>query len=291
VTTTVVLPAYRAWATLPAVMDALRPQVERPGRELVLVESSGVVDAHELERRWPWAQVITPAHRTLPGAARNLALERSRSDLVAFIDADALPEPEWLDELERALTPEVDAVAGAVVNGTPGSAIGTSGYLLEFVEWTPMRRGTPEHGATCNLLVRRGALERLGGFPAELWPGEDTVVTFRLSERGGLAFAASARIRHLNRTRMADFVGHQYRLGVSFSEVCRQVDFPAREFTRLPLAPAAGMLRIPWLFRRLTAWDARALAPTGVLPTLLVGACSWSIGLTVGAARGMRRSG
>jgi GT2 family glycosyltransferase len=285
VRTTVIVPAYRAWDTLPATLDALRPQVERPDRELVLVESSGTATAEQLRRRWPWAEVISLPSRVLPGEARNLALERARGELIAFTDADAVPEPEWLDELERALGPDVDAVAGAVVNGTPRSAVGTSGYLLEFAAWLPGRAGGPTHGATCNLLIRRESLRRLGGFRADLWPGEDTVVTFRVGEQGRLAFAPHARVRHLNRTRFLELLRHQYRLGSSFSAVCREVDFPLRSAARLPFALVAGPLRVPSLWLRLARW--RALPPhhPRLVPVALAAGGAWSAGLTSAAVR------
>jgi len=285
VRTTVIVPAYQAWATLPATLAALRPQVERPDRELVLVESTGTATADELQQRWPWAHVLSLGSRTLPGTARNLALEHAHGELIAFTDADAIPEPDWLDELERALGPDVDAVAGAVVNGTPGSAVGTSGYLLEFGAWLPGRRGAPPHGATCNLLVRRDALERLGGFRSDLWPGEDTVVTFRLGEQGRLAFAPQARVSHLNRTRFLDLLRHQYRLGASFSAVCREIDFPLRSATRLPFSLVAGPLRVPSLWVRLARWRALPRGHPRLLPLALAAGGAWSAGLTTAAVR------
>jgi GT2 family glycosyltransferase len=282
---TVVVPAWEAWETLPAAMESLRPQVDRLDRELVLVESSGVIDAHALELRWPWARVLRLPERTLPGRARNLAVAQAQGELIAFIDADAVPEPGWLDELERGLHPDADAVAGAVVNGTPSSAVGTAGYLLEFAEWFPARSGFPRHGATCNLLIRRDALARAGGFPPELWPGEDTVVTLPIAKRGSLAFAPAARVRHLNRTRFVDFLSHQFRLGLSFSEVCARVPFPNGEWARLPLAPFSGVLRIPWLWRRLRKWRALPRGQSALWPAVCVGSCAWGVGLTAAALR------
>jgi glycosyltransferase involved in cell wall biosynthesis len=280
---TVVVPAYRAWRTLPRVLEALRAEVDRPDRELVLVESTGGVPAKELEERWPWATVVTLAARTLPGTARNLAVARAGGELIAFTDADALPEPGWLDELERKLGPGIDAVAGGIVNGTPESAIGTSGFLLEFSDWLPQRPGSPSHGATCNLLVTRGALERIGGFATDLWPGEDTVFTFPLGEEGRLAFAPDARVRHLNRTGLLDYLGHQVRLGFSFSEVCGRIEFPYGRYTRLPFAPLTGIVRVARLWRRLTGWELRPRS-SALLP-LLVGSTAWAAGLTAGAVR------
>jgi hypothetical protein len=53
--TTVVIPAYAAWETLPAVLDALEPQARRGDREVIVVESSG--DGAETRlARWPWVR-------------------------------------------------------------------------------------------------------------------------------------------------------------------------------------------------------------------------------------------
>lgn len=71
--TSVIVPAYQAWATLPAALEALRAQVDRPDRELVLVESSGDAPQQELAERWPWARVIASKERMLPDLAQNHA--------------------------------------------------------------------------------------------------------------------------------------------------------------------------------------------------------------------------
>jgi glycosyltransferase involved in cell wall biosynthesis len=287
VRTSVVIAAYDAWETLPQVLEALRPQVEaRSDRELVLVESSQTHTAAELERRWPWLRAVVPSARMWPGEARNLGAEQVRGELVAFTDADAIPEPHWLDELERALQPGTDAVAGVVLNGTPKSVLGTSDYLLEFAAWIPGRSGAPLHGATCNLLVRRDVLFERGGFSTDIWPGEDTVFTFPLGEAGLLAFAPAARVRHLNRTRLREVVRHQYALGLAFRDVCHEVAFPHRTFMRLPLALVAGPLRIPVLWYRLVRWRRVPRASAVLVPVALTIGCAWSAGATVAGVRG-----
>ncbi|MDX6386881.1 MAG: hypothetical protein QOD85_683 [Gaiellaceae bacterium] len=285
--TSVVIPAYDSWETLPQVLEALRPQVEaRSDRELILVESSQTHTAAELEGRWPWLRAVTPSTRMWPGEARNVGAEQVRGELVAFTDADAIPEPDWLDELERALQPGTDVVAGVVLNGTPESVLGTSDYLLEFAAWIPGRAGAPLHGATCNLLVRRDVLFERGGFPTDIWPGEDTVFTFPLGEAGRLTFAPAARVRHLNRTRFGEIVRHQYALGLAFRDVCRAVAFPHREFMRLPLALVAGPLRVPVLWYRLLRWRTVPRASAVLVPVALTIGCAWSAGATVAAVRG-----
>jgi cellulose synthase/poly-beta-1,6-N-acetylglucosamine synthase-like glycosyltransferase len=276
--TTVVIPAYAAWETLPAVLDALEPQARRGDREVIVVESSG--DGAEARlARWPWVRLVALPERTLPGRARNLAAEVARGDRLAFLDADAVPARDWLDALEAALGPDVDAVAGAVVNGTPRSPVGTAGYLLEFADWLPRRRGPILHAATCNLLVRREALERAGGFAEDVWPGEDTILTFGLAAEGRLAFEPAARVRHLNRTRLGEFLRHQRRLGRAFAHVCARVDFPHRALGRPRAAPLAGPFRLGALAIRLAPQPREAAAALALLPVLAAGVAAWAVGL------------
>lgn len=278
VRTSVILPAYHAWDTLPVALEALRPQVDRPDRELVLVESSGDASQQELAERWPWARVIAPAERMLPGRARNLAAREARGELLAFTDADAVVEPDWLDELERALTDGVDGVAGAVLNGSPHSVIGTADYLLEFSDWLPRPRLPLLHGATCNLLLRSAVLDGTG-FPEDVWPGEDTIVTFRLGAEGRLAFAPRARIRHAGRTRFRDFLRHQSQLGGAFATVCETVEFPYGGLARRRYGPLLPGFRLVAVAVRMRGNPAAIKDALRVSPLLAIGAVAWSTGL------------
>ncbi|MGH3029840.1 MAG: glycosyltransferase family 2 protein [Gaiellaceae bacterium] len=277
--TSVIIPAFRAWATLPAVLDALRPQIEGHDRQVVVVESSGTLSAVELEGRWPWARFLLLAEQTLPGRGRNLGADVSEGELLAFLDADAIPEPDWLEQLEGAVAPGIDAVAGSVVNGTPRSRVGTAGYLLEFADWLPSEQGPLLHAVTCNLLVRRAAFQELGGFHEDVFPGEDTIFTFPLAGSGRLAFAPRARVRHLNRTGLREFLRHQRRLGVAYAHVCARVDFPHRWTGR----PAFALLGVPFrlaaLGRQLHGHRSEAAQALRLLPLLALGLIAWAAGL------------
>jgi GT2 family glycosyltransferase len=282
--TAVVIPSYRAWATLPAVLDALRPQIEGRAREAIVVDSSDERLGPELEHRWPWVRFLLLPERTLPGRARNLGAREVQGEWLAFLDADAIPEPDWLDELERASAPEVDAVAGSVANGTPRSAVGTAGYLLEFADWLPSTRGALLHGVTCNLLVRRTVFDERGGFLEDVFPGEDTIFTFPLARQRRLGFAPAANVRHVNRTSLRDYLRHQRRLGAAFAEVCARVDFPHRVMGRPALAPLGVPFRLAALGRRLLRHPREGLQAVLLLPLLVLGLVAWATG--VAGARG-----
>jgi GT2 family glycosyltransferase len=275
----VIVPAFQAWKTLPVMLEALRPQIEGRPRETIVIESSGELRGPELERRWPWVRFLTLPEQTLPGRARNLGVREASGECLAFIDADAIPEADWLDRLEEALAPGVDAVAGSVVNGTPRSGVGTAGYLLEFADWLPSARGPLLHAVTCNLVVRRATFEERGGFDEDVFPGEDTIFTFPLAVSGRLAFAPRARVRHLNRTGLRDFLRHQRRLGAAYAAVCARVDFPHRWTGRPALAPLGVPFRLAALGRQLHRHPREALQALRLLPLLALGLVAWAAGL------------
>lgn len=288
----VVVPAWRAWATLPTVLDALAPQVVgRPGREAVVVDSSGDGTPERIRSGWPWVRVVALAERTLPGRARNLGVAATGAEVVAFLDADAVPAPGWLDALEAAMGAGWDAVAGAVANGTPASRVGTAMWLLEFSEWLPGRRGRPGHAASCNLAVRREVLEAAGGFPEDLWPGEDTVLSVPLARGGRLGFAPAALVYHHNRTRPRDLFAHQVRLGAAFRSVCATVPFRWGWVARRPLAPLAAALRALAVGRRVLGDRDARWAALRSAPWMAVGLAAWAAGLALGSAEGEGRGG
>jgi GT2 family glycosyltransferase len=273
----VIIPAYRAWSTLAVVLDALAPQLG-PSREAVLVDSTADDSSSDVEARWPWLRVITTPQRLFPGQARNLGATHARGQLLAFLDADAVPSANWLDRLEEALTNELDAVAGGILNGTPDSRIGTAQYLLEFSEAFPRRPRPLRHAASANLLVRRDRFEALGGFPDELRAGEDTVMTFSLAGRRRLAFAPTATVQHLNRTELGPFLANQRRQGAALVAICSMVPYPNRWVCRGPALLLAGPLRLLALARVLLYNPAQAKQALRALPQLLLGTAAWVLG-------------
>jgi hypothetical protein len=277
--TTVIIPSYEAQATLPLVLEALAPQVVGEEREVVLVDSTGVDDGTPLRRRWPWVRVVAVPHRLLPGGARNLGASLANGELLAFLDADTVPQPGWLDELEHALSPDVEMVGGAVLDGTPEDPWGTVAYMLEFLEWVPERRVPLRHAAGCNLLIRRGTFERVGGFPEDLWPGEDTVLSAPFAARGALRFAPRAQVRHLNRVGRREVLAHQRRLGASWVHACARVSLPGRRLATSALAPAAVAGRLWSLSRQVSRQpgSSRRMARHG--PRVAVGLAAWGAGM------------
>jgi hypothetical protein len=189
-----------------------------------------------------------------------------------------IPAPGCLDALECRILPGVDLAVAAVCNGTPRSPTGTAGYLLEFLDFAPSGRTQPSHAVSCAMLVRREAFERVGRFPEDLWPGEDTVFSLRLSDLHPLVFEQCARVTHLNRRGLLSFLAHQRTLGASFVAAAGRARLPGQRFAAPPFVFVAGPARLASLAVRLSRHPREVPAAILVSPWLVLGLAAWSVG-------------
>ena len=127
-----------------------------------------------------------------PSRKRNIGIEHSKGKVIAFIDSDAYPHKDWLRHgVEFFSDSTVSAVGGPNVT-PPGVTLleGACGRTLEsfMVAFNRRYRYVPRKGRevddlpTCNLLIRKDDLLKVGGFDERFWPGEDTVLCLRLTK-------------------------------------------------------------------------------------------------------------
>ena len=112
-----------------------------------------------------------------PALQRNRAWRAGAAPLVAFIDDDCRPAPDWLESLLRA----ADANPGAIVEGRTAPDP-EEVHLLQRAHSRTQEIDPPSvHAQTCNILYPRPLLERVGGFDEQAFPmaGEDTDLMLR----------------------------------------------------------------------------------------------------------------
>jgi rhamnosyltransferase len=117
----IVLPTRNGGATLPPLLDAIaRQRVDLPV-ELVVVDSSSSDGSEPLLRRRADVFASIPAAAFNHGLTRNIAIERSRGDLIVLTVQDALPaSDDWLSRLVAPLRRDA-RVAGAFARQIPRS--------------------------------------------------------------------------------------------------------------------------------------------------------------------------
>jgi GT2 family glycosyltransferase len=144
------------------LVEALAAQTLHRSRFEVIIADDGSADGPP--RRLadpPWLCVDAGPPRN-SFAARNRGAALARGCVLAFTDADCLPEPTWL---ERGLAALGDAglIAGRVEPLLPARP--SVWTLLDMGVWHDLERIVLTGGAvTANLFVRREDFDRVGGF-------------------------------------------------------------------------------------------------------------------------------
>ncbi|ACZ61362.1 glycosyltransferase family 2 protein [Dehalococcoides mccartyi] len=165
----------------------------------------------------------------LPGlaSARNLGVEKSQGEIIAFIDDDAAASPEWLACIARCFTEDKKII------GLTGPALpwwehpGLSWFPAEF-NWIistmpclPRSRGYIRNAWGTNMAFRRDAFDSGQGFDTELGAkgggkngkselvGEDTEFCLRICRQSGLNILYAPEVKVMHRV-------YRYRLKPGF---------------------------------------------------------------------------
>ena len=116
-------------------------------------------------------------------AARNTGIRGAAGEIVAFTDADCLPEAGWLAHLAIGFgAPSVVGLAGAL---RPASPVGLVDAFL--VERSPVRSRKIEgawYVVTANAAYRRSTLLQIGMFDQRLFTGGDLDLSLRIQTGG-----------------------------------------------------------------------------------------------------------
>jgi mycofactocin system glycosyltransferase len=148
---------------------------------------------------------------------------------VAFVDANCEPEPGWLDTLlPHFADPQVAAVAPRILSTRgegPLAAYEAVASPLDLGEREAIvrPRSPVAYVPTAALIVRRSALEALGGFDEGLTVGEDVDFVWRLVAAGWtVRYEPRAVVRHPARPSWRAWLGQRYRYGTSAAALARR---------------------------------------------------------------------
>jgi glycosyltransferase involved in cell wall biosynthesis len=190
----VVVPTYRRADLLDRCLTALCAQTLPPNTYEIIVCDDGPDDVmratamrHAQRPNAPRLVYLPVTATQGPAGARNVGWRAARAPVIAFTDDDTVPRPDWLRAGLAAMQPGVDAVSGAIIMPIPPLP---SDYELDASHLQEAEF------ATANCLVRRAALEGVGGFDARYgmaWR-EDSDLHFALLEGGYVVARASSAV-------------------------------------------------------------------------------------------------
>ena len=194
-----------------------------------------------------------------PAAARNTGLEHVDTELVAFLDSDTLPPPDWIERLAGHFDdPTVAAVAPRV-----------HGKLLDMGRQpAEVRPGTPVAYVPSAALIMRTAALPQAPFDPALRYGEDVDLIWRLIDQGWrIRYDPSVTVEHEDH----DVLKRRFLYGTSAAPLKRRHPDKLKHVIVRPWPAATLVLlaaRRPKLaaiaYVTQTALLARTLRPRGV---------------------------
>lgn len=211
----VVVCAYNAAETID---ECLRHTcaLDYPDLDILVVDDGSTDDTAAIVERHPSARLLRIPHGGL-SVARNEGFRAARGDIIAYLDSDAYPTPEWPYYLGLGFdrrdvggaggpnVPPPDEPLGAqVVAQAPGGPV----HVL-------VTDDRAEHIPGCNMAFWRHVLEEVGGFdPIYTSAGDDVDLCWKvLDRRLTIAFHPAALVWHHRRPGLRRYLRQQRGYG------------------------------------------------------------------------------
>jgi len=242
----VLLPVYNAARWLPLALESIRAQTFTDFELIAVDDGSTDASLSVLRRqatRDPRLRIISRPNTGIVGAL-NDGLAAATGEFIARMDGDDVAEPTRFAEQLAYLTNHPDCVA-----------VGSEVWLIDPAS-AVIDRYAPPHdhsgieeqllkgngGALIHpvLMLRRAAVEAIGGYRREYDRAEDLDLFLRLSRRGQLANLSAPLLRYRIHVGSTNFVHREQQRAL-----CARIVADARAERGLPPLPPGGPSAAP----------------------------------------------
>jgi cellulose synthase/poly-beta-1,6-N-acetylglucosamine synthase-like glycosyltransferase len=226
---TVVVAAYNAASTLGECLSSLR-ELNYPDYETIVIDDGSTDSTSEIANQ-PGVRAIRIEHGGL-AAARNAGVDAASNEreIVAFIDADARADRDWLYHLIETIKRR-DAAAAAGPNFAPDPQSARVAAMAAAPGLPREVRAGDDRLAQlcgCNMAITKAALQKLGGFdPMFTSAGDDVDLSWRLAAATEtLTHAPGAVVIHDRRATLGAYLKQQRGYGIGEALLFRK--YPLR---------------------------------------------------------------
>lgn len=126
----IVINTYNRCASLCRTLDSLS-QLRYPAFEVVVVNGPSADGTRELLDGWGSEIKVEQCAVANLSISRNIGIAAAAGDIVAFIDDDAIPDPQWLDRLVQGFDSEEIAAVGGPVYDNSGYTFQAKGIVSD----------------------------------------------------------------------------------------------------------------------------------------------------------------
>lgn len=285
----VIIASFNAGNTISTCLQSLEDQRTHDEFEIIVVDSSCDDTGDIVENDFPKVRLFRFSERKYCGDARNYGLSLAKGDIIAFTDADCIVDDNWIKSVLCAHRSPHLVIGGAIANSAGENASGWAAYFTEFSSWMPnTKAGRKVDVAGANMSYKRIAFEKYGNFVEGTYCS-DTEFHWRIAkDKHSPHFEPAILVYHKGISTFSKMIRHEYHHGCCFGKVRTR----SKGWSKLKRALYASLFfLIPVkLFLQITVLNIknRTYLPhfVRVIPQLLVGLYSWSIGECIGYIAG-----
>ncbi len=206
--------SHNGSSTIRDTMESLL-KLDYPNYEVIVVNDGSKDNLPEIVSEYPF-RLINTVNNGL-STARNIAMRNAVGEIVAYIDDDAYPDPQWLRYLAYAYHTSTHSAIGG-----PNIAPDDDGNIATCVANAPggpvhvlINDEIAEHIPGCNMSFKRDVLLEIGGFdPVYRAAGDDVDICWRIQHTGRtIGFHPAALVWHHRRNSIKTYWKQQKGYG------------------------------------------------------------------------------
>ena len=183
----IIIPTHNSEHTIKGCVLSLTSQSYPREKFEIIVVDDGSTDKTITLAKNAGADKIIEIQPCFQGKARNIGVENSKTEYLAFIDSDCEAKDGWIKTIIENL-PHVKAITGPIEDGNPQSLVAWSEYLIEFGQFHKFRRKSQIRWMPgCNIAFTKDVFLKTGGF-TEIPSSEDLIFGESLMHAGFNAF-------------------------------------------------------------------------------------------------------
>lgn len=190
-------------------------KLDYPNFEVIVVNDGSTDSTPAIVQEYGF-RLINTKNQGL-STARNVGLEAATGEIVAYLDDDSYPDPDWLKYLASTfLTTDCAGVGGPNIpppgNGKIANCVANAPGGPLHVLFSDRKA---EHIPGCNMAFRKDCLKAIGGFdPQFRAAGDDVDLCWRIQQRDWwIAFNPAAMVWHYRRNSLQAYWRQQKGYG------------------------------------------------------------------------------
>lgn len=213
----IIIPAYNAASTIRLCLDAVT-QLDYPGYETIVVDNNSSDDTPQIVQQYP-VRLLYERDVQGPHAATNTGIRAARGDVIAFTDADCVPDASWLRALVAPFTdPHVVAAGGRIEAYQPASPVECFlDHMKPYRNCLRLAEDFPASLLTGNAAYRTEALHAVGLFNANMYTGAEVSLAWQVQWMTGqvVVYVPEALVYHKFPPTVRWLFQHYRKSGVS----------------------------------------------------------------------------